>query len=99
MFPTDQYTHATHKGIRRAQTRAVAHSPDHTLAECWHDFSVAVNQCAIAVEEQIGVVKSSVPRAVFNTLVDSDTEHETELAREGTERVCVGTWDDDTVFC
>ena len=58
-----------------AQPRAIALPPDHALVVGGGDFAAMLDQRAVSVEQQLGVIK----RATI-TLVDADAGHDTGFA-------------------
>ncbi len=57
----------------------VAHSLDHALRKSWHDLSMATDECPIAVEQEIRVIESAVPRPLFDPLVYTEAEHDAKF--------------------
>jgi hypothetical protein len=67
MLPTRQLTNAADRAVDGAQTRAVALAPDHAFVIRRRDLATPLNQRAVGVEEQLGVVQGGAV-----ALVDAD---------------------------
>ena len=74
MLPARQLANAADLAVNGAQTGAVALAPDHALVIGGRDLAAALNQGAVGIKEQLGVVQGSAV-----TLVDADGHDNSRL--------------------
>ena len=74
VLPARQLTDAANRAVHGAQAGPVALAPDHALVVGRRDLAAPLDQAAVSVEEELGVVEGSAV-----TFVDADGHHDSRL--------------------
>jgi hypothetical protein len=98
VLPADQSADALVSRPHRTQATTVAITPYHSLGVGWHQLAVMIPQLCLGRNRKQTVVKSSVSRAGFNTLVYSYHDPDFQIASRFTQSSDFGTGNGDAVL-